>query len=65
MKKFLALVLALTMILSVAAASADGVTISFFDKNSGTKTFDDPRRPEADGGHRRDHRPAAALRRPR
>ena len=42
MKKILALVLALTMILSVAAASADGVTISFFDKNSGTKTFDDP-----------------------
>ena len=40
MKKILALVLAMMMLTAVACA--DGVTISFFDKNSGTRTFTDP-----------------------
>ena len=42
MKKILALALALMMIMAATAACADGVTLTFFDKNSGTRTFDDP-----------------------
>ena len=42
MKKFLALVLALTMVMAATAAFAEEVTLTFFDKNSGTRTFDDP-----------------------
>lgn len=42
MKKILALVLALALLMSTAVSLADGVTIQFFDKNSGTRTFDDP-----------------------
>ena len=44
MKKVLSLVLALALVLSlcVNASAEDKVTLSFFDKNSGTRTFDDP-----------------------
>ena len=46
MKKLLGLMLAVMMVLTVMlplSASADEpVTISFFDKNSGVRTFDDP-----------------------
>lgn len=42
MKKILALALALMLIMAATAACADGVTLTFFDKNSGTRTFDDP-----------------------
>ena len=37
MKKFLALVLALTMVMAATAAFAEEVTLTFFDKNSGTR----------------------------
>ncbi|MBR5547086.1 MAG: extracellular solute-binding protein [Clostridia bacterium] len=44
MKKVLSLVLALALVLSlcVSASAEEKVTLSFFDKNSGTRTFDDP-----------------------
>ena len=46
MKKLLGLMLAVMMVLSVmlplAASAEEAVTISFFDKNSGVRTFDDP-----------------------
>ena len=42
MKKTLALALSLMMIMAATVACADGVTLTFFDKNSGTRTFDDP-----------------------
>ncbi|MBQ9210846.1 MAG: extracellular solute-binding protein [Clostridia bacterium] len=45
MKKLLGLALAVVMVLSMmlpAAFADDAVTISFFDKNSGVRTFDDP-----------------------
>ena len=46
MKKLLGLMLAAMMVFSVmlplAASAEEPVTISFFDKNSGVRTFDDP-----------------------
>lgn len=46
MKKLVGLMLAVMMVLTVmlplAASAEEPVTISFFDKNSGVRTFDDP-----------------------
>ena len=38
----LAVMMALTVMLPIAALADEPVTISFFDKNSGVRTFDDP-----------------------
>ena len=44
MKKVLSLVLALALVFTLCASASaeETVTLSFFDKNSGTRTFDDP-----------------------
>lgn len=38
----LAVMMALTVMLPLTALAEEPVTISFFDKNSGVRTFDDP-----------------------